>query len=248
MEDGFSTEYCLTFPQAGMMQNGRLYRLSMPEHRISAKGSGLWPTPRAVNPGSRPNGKGGKVLAEEVKKALWPTPRASCGNGPGGPSLETAVRTWETPTGNDAKNSLTDSSHEATLAARVIESLFPTPGTTGLSNGSGNCEKINTLFDKGLLTDDERRSMRSGNGGWLNPDWVEALMGYPQGWTDIDWEDIAEETGYPGAWLDGTWEEGIPRVLPDVKNRTDRLKCLGNAVVPQILALIWILVLKTVWR
>jgi hypothetical protein len=28
----------------------------------------IWPTPRAGNPGSRPNGKGGKVLAEEVKK------------------------------------------------------------------------------------------------------------------------------------------------------------------------------------
>ena len=26
----------------------------------------LWPTPRAANPGSRPNGKGGKILAEEV--------------------------------------------------------------------------------------------------------------------------------------------------------------------------------------
>jgi len=27
-----------------------------------------WPTPRASNPGSRPNGKGGKILAEEVRK------------------------------------------------------------------------------------------------------------------------------------------------------------------------------------
>jgi hypothetical protein len=28
--------------------------------------TGMWPTPRAANPGSRPNGKGGKILAEEV--------------------------------------------------------------------------------------------------------------------------------------------------------------------------------------
>jgi len=34
-----------------------------------------WPTPRAGNPGSRPNGKGGKVLAEEVRK-MFPTPTA----------------------------------------------------------------------------------------------------------------------------------------------------------------------------
>ena len=37
----------------------------------------IWPTPRAGNPGSRPNGKGGKILAEEVKKSvMWATPCA----------------------------------------------------------------------------------------------------------------------------------------------------------------------------
>jgi len=35
----------------------------------------FWPTPRAGNPGSRPNGKGGKILAEEVKKYSTPTAR-----------------------------------------------------------------------------------------------------------------------------------------------------------------------------
>ncbi|MCG2659116.1 MAG: hypothetical protein L6437_02575 [Kiritimatiellae bacterium] len=43
----------------------------------------MWPTPKAANPGSRPNGKGGKILAEEVAiseglrkrgETLWPTP------------------------------------------------------------------------------------------------------------------------------------------------------------------------------
>ena len=33
-------------------------------------------------------------------------------------------------------------------------------------------------------------------------------------------------------WADG-WEDGIPRVAHGVKSRVDRLKCLGNAVVPQ---------------
>ena len=35
-------------------------------------------------------------------------------------------------------------------------------------------------------------------------------------------------------WMDGSWEEGIPRVAKGVKDRTARLKALGNAVVPQI--------------
>ena len=46
----------------------------------------MWPTPRAANPGSRPNGNGGKILAEEVAiveglrergQKMFPTPCAS---------------------------------------------------------------------------------------------------------------------------------------------------------------------------
>ena len=35
-------------------------------------------------------------------------------------------------------------------------------------------------------------------------------------------------------WLDGSWENGIPRVSESEKGRAERLKGLGNAVVPQI--------------
>jgi hypothetical protein len=71
----------------------------------------MWPTPRAGNPGSRPNGKGGKILAEEVKKSLmWPTPNqrdwkdtgATQGNRKS-PNLGTMVHQWATPTKADAE-------------------------------------------------------------------------------------------------------------------------------------------------
>lgn len=37
----------------------------------------------------------------------------------------------------------------------------------------------------------------------------------------------------PQAWENGSWEDGIERVGRNIPHRVDRLKCLGNAVVPQ---------------
>ena len=37
----------------------------------------------------------------------------------------------------------------------------------------------------------------------------------------------------PQAWENGSWEDGIERVGRNIPARCDRLKCLGNAVVPQ---------------
>ena len=59
------------WPTSGMTINrfgiGVLYTLGCapPGSNTMAK-CDLWPTPRAANPGSRPNGKGGKILEEEI--------------------------------------------------------------------------------------------------------------------------------------------------------------------------------------
>ena len=42
------------------------------------------------------------------------------------------------------------------------------------------------------------------------------------------------------SWLDGSWELGIPRVTEDQPNRVDRLRLLGNGVVPDTAATAWI--------
>ena len=71
--------------------------------------------------------------------------------------------------------------------------------------------------------------------GSLNPDWVCALMGFPDGWLDGiegEWHGFPAP---PGPQYD--WEP--PRtVAGKVPNRAKKLKALGNAVVPQIPELI----------
>lgn len=64
--------------------------------------------------------------------------------------------------------------------------MYPTPTTgAGLCGGTGNYQQLKRLEKNGTITEEERKSMSQGNGGQLNPDWVEWLMGFPVGWTEI---------------------------------------------------------------
>jgi len=123
------------------------------------------------------------------------------------------------------------------------------------------------MADKGLITEQEWRAFASGNGGKLNPQFVEWLMGYEQNFTEkliptptasaskgavpsrwysqtvhVERErernaDIPEQTrraaGTHAAWENWPDEPELDRVVDGIPNRVDRVKCLGNAVVPQ---------------
>lgn len=125
--------------------------------------------------------------------------------------------------------------------------MFPTPGTTGLSNGSGNCMKANLLFDEGVITDEERKSFRAGNGGQLNPGWVEWLMGWPVGWTRLSPMNPADYERWKSQAMNGSlWEHDpaelpgsafIPRLTDEKAHRKERLMVLGNGQVPSCVCL-----------
>lgn len=66
----------------------------------------------------------------------------------------------------------------------AFETLFPTPRTKGLCGGTGSFQMLAKLKENGKITEEERRAMASGNGGALNPEWIEWLMAFPHGWTD----------------------------------------------------------------
>lgn len=52
--------------------------------------------------------------------------------------------------------------------------------------GSGSLKTLRKMRDNGTISDAECRSMSAGNGGKMNPTWVEWLMGFPRNWTLTD--------------------------------------------------------------
>ena len=94
---------------------------------------------------------------------------------------------WKTPIASDSANRefYHNSRGEPNLSGMV--KLWPTPTTgAGLCGGTGNFQQLKKLQQAGQITEEERRNMSQGNGGQLNPTWVEWLMGFPIGLTDLN--------------------------------------------------------------
>lgn len=158
--------------------------------------NGSWPTPDA-RLGDPKRGMPSPRLAEDryFRKGtrdlmdavtLWPTPRAHDARADfaklvrssTGISLETAARLWPTPTANDWKNAgymISGGKKYATLpgAAGATPEQWPSPAARDWRSGRGRSPNGHT------------EQLAEKVGGQLNPVWVEWLMGYPAGWTDL---------------------------------------------------------------
>jgi hypothetical protein len=108
---------------------------------------------------------------------LWPMPVASDTSSrtkpyaQGGTPLSLAVK-WPPPTvcGNYNRKGASATSGDG-LATAVR--MFHTPTTNGLDGGSNSRKAA------------KKRGEETPSGGALNPTWVEWLMGWPLGWTDL---------------------------------------------------------------
>ena len=156
-----------TWPRWGSMRNGACWVRPTLAHRTSGNASGLWPTP--VADGDR-----------------------TTNYAQGGTSLGYAVRNWPTPTAFDAhgvsslrkdNNIQKGGRHGVSLNHAV---MWPTATATAYKGWSPNHNRADT--DNRLDYTVEREAYQSGQQTpplRLNPVWVEWLMGWPLGWTDL---------------------------------------------------------------
>ena len=183
---------------------------------------------------------------------------------------DTGSQFWHTPKASDAEMGMTaktsgrpieKSTHLQTQVYCVEQGLIPTPKASATLGGcSGARKTLQRMADKGLITEEERRNLSAGNGGKVNPVFVEWLMGYTQQFTKllptpraVDCKNAVTSRYYThththtaripsrperacgdhSAWENWPAEPDVGRVVDGIPDRVDRLKCLGNAVVPQ---------------
>ena len=133
------------------------------------------------------------ITGEDGEPRLWKTPIASDSanrefyhNSRGEPNLSGMVKMWPTPKAQNARGR-GERHGNGGPSLDVVAMMYPTPTTgAGLCGGTGNFRQLKKLGEAGQITEEERRNMSQGNGGQLNPTFVEWLMGFPIGWTDLN--------------------------------------------------------------
>ena len=187
---------CLTkWKWKGTPHKRLLFQLVALMHPTSVIDSGLWLTPTANSISNRTpeamekrkkyrESIGRKTtppgnLAEQVQHGspvtdMWPTPQA---------------RDWKDSL-NTVPPSVAAGRRGASLGQKLAERmLWPTPNAWDGSRGprsEKNLQEKNHMVNLITAVQTDQRRNEQETGGSLNPTWVEWLMGYPQGWTDLE--------------------------------------------------------------
>jgi hypothetical protein len=160
-------ESLATLPRSGMTRNGLLWALPMLEQTTKETESGSLPTPtmQGLNGGSNSR-------KAAITRGTWPTPAARDGKPTN--TLEALMKgrfvdqlanrvkmvqnnLWTTPTSRDWKGTTVSKNHPQGFNKSLANDVLKMPEAT----------------------------LATVSGGKLNPTWVEWLMGWPLGWTDL---------------------------------------------------------------
>lgn len=199
-----SSEFCETLPK---WQSGQLSQLAPLERFIDESESSLWPTPTTPNGGRSPklgtvsptgltlDGRKRQVdlkyATQMVWSGMWTTPSASDATRGGritesmsGTSLAQQVKTphlWPTPTSSDHKGAQRlDACKKwktrgTNLPEAALKAVYATPQARDYRTGQA------ARWDNPARS----RNLNDQMGGKLSVIFVEWLMGFPFGWTDL---------------------------------------------------------------
>ena len=183
---GDYAKFSEALPKSGMMRNGRIYEQATWVRRTGGKESGLLPTP--VGYDATPGGPGNhyRGLGHMAK---FPTPQvfdATCGDLKGkeyngetrhAMKLIQAVKRFPTPHSNCHTGPGKRGDGGENLQTAV---MWPTPTASDAMTHPKDCQRFQSL-DVAI----RQHKTSEMAGGQLNPTWVDWLMGYPIGWTDL---------------------------------------------------------------
>lgn len=155
-------EFSETWPRAGMTRNGIAFQRQPLVPLTDVIDCGWLPTPTAQGGENNKSASSGAsvrpTLETMARKAQWPTPTAS----------ERDATPKRFMRGN------------LNLAAAV---RWPTPRAADWKGASSHTACVDRRIATGEANLPE--SVQPSTPGQLNPTWVEWLMGYPLGWTDL---------------------------------------------------------------
>jgi hypothetical protein len=194
---GDSDESSVIWPRSGMTANGQCWELPTLGRRTSGTGSGLWLTPRATDVGKgerqetflkrmgdRTDRCAQSLAAQVNNPKTWPTPTV-CGNynrqgasATSGDGLATAVTNWPTPTANCS----TGAGHQGRAGGLNLQTAV---AAVALKCATQTARDWRSGKASQATMERNSRPLSEQIGGSLNPTWVEWLMGWPLGWTDL---------------------------------------------------------------
>jgi len=183
-----------------MTVNGKLWEQTMWAHPTGGNESGLWLTPSTVQieptEGRREKRKAYResigrkdvagCLAEQVATPeMWPTPTTKgYGHGSEGQYQNLYKKMMQGEITKEEMEMMTAGKLENHRSYEKMQKMWPTPRASEWKDVGPVGSKSHTHMDKrdylcAKVKDPEQPT------GSLNPQWVEWLMGYPIGWTDL---------------------------------------------------------------
>lgn len=164
---GDSESFSETWPRWGSMRNGVSSLRLTPVLPICESASGFWPTPNVPNGGramSKEMALNGGYNAQGKKRQI---------------DLGSAVRHWPTPTASLGTKGGRITPRKSREGGTLIEAVSARTWATATARDWRSGKASPATHER------NSRPLSEQVGGLLNPDWVEWLMGWPIGWTEL---------------------------------------------------------------